>query len=153
MDIGLDEQKRKSTADRLQRLLADEYLLYTKTRNYHWNLESFNFSELHSFYESQYDELADMIDDIAERIRTLGFRSTGRLKDFLKLTQLEEQDYVMRSKEQLPNLIHDHEAIIRYLRQCIDEFEKNRDAGSADFATALLSKHEKMRWMLDSYLP
>lgn len=154
MEIGISEQNRKAVSDKLQILLADEYLLYTKTRNYHWNIRSYNFNELHSFYEEQYDELADVIDDVAERIRTLGQISNGRMSDFLELTRLEEQDYTTKAKEQLQNLINDHESIIRYLRQCITEFdEKHDDMGSSDFVTALMARHEKMRWMLESFLP
>ncbi len=154
MNIGIDEQDRKQVADSLQQLLADEFLLYTKTRNYHWNIESFNFMELHRLYEEQYDVLAVMIDEIAERIRTLGFISKGRMADFLEITRLEEQDYVTKAKEQLPNLINDHEAVIRTLRQCITDFdEKYHDVGSSDFVAELMEQHEKMRWMLSSFLP
>lgn len=153
MDIGINEKNRKAVADSLQQLLADEYLLYTKTRNYHWNIESPNFSELHTFYEEQYDELEGVIDDIAERIRTLGQISTGRLSDFLEATHLEETDYTTKAEEQLSNLIEDHEAIIRFLRKCVTDFdEKYHDMGSSDFVTALMERHEKMRWMLDSFL-
>lgn len=154
MDIGITDKNRKAVTDILQHLLADEYVLYTKTRNYHWNVESYNFSELHKFYEEQYDELAEIIDDVAERIRTLGHISTGRMSDFLELTQLEEQDYTPKAKEQLHQLIRDHETIIRFLRQNIVDFdEKFNDMGSSDFVTALMEKHEKMRWMLDSFYP
>lgn len=154
MDIGINKKNRKAVSDRLQQILADEFLLYTKTRNYHWNIESFNFSELHEFYEKQYDELADIIDEVAERIRMLGFISNGRVVDFLEVTQLEEQDYTTKAKEQLPNLINDHEIIIKYLRQCITDFdEKYDDMGTSDFVTALMEKHEKMHWMLGSFLP
>lgn len=154
MNIDINEENRKAVADSLQRLLADEFLLYMKTRNYHWNIKSFNFSELHAFFEEQYDELAEIIDEIAERIRTLGFISNGQLRDFLELTELEEQEYTTKAKVQLANLINDHEIIIRHLRQCITDFdEKHNDSGSSDFVTALMEKHEKIRWILDSFLP
>ena len=154
MDIGISAQNRKAVSDSLQQLLADEFLLYTKTRNYHWNIKATNFLELHGFYEKQYDELAVVIDEIAERIRTLGFISTGRMADYLELTQLEEQDYTTKAEEQLLNLIRDHEIIIKYLRQCVSDFdEKYKDVGSSDFVTALMEQHEKMRWMLDSFIP
>lgn len=152
LNIGIEEANRKAVADRLQQVLADEVLLYTKTRNYHWNIESRNFSELHKFYEEQYDELEAVIDEVAERIRMLGFLSTGRMEDFLNNTQLEEQDYTTRADEQLQNLVSDHEIIIRYLRKCITEFDEEfGDMGSSDFVTALMEKHEKMRWMLGSF--
>ncbi len=153
MNIGITEDNRKAISDKLQQLLADEFVLHTKTRNYHWNLVAANFTELHSFYEKQYDELADIVDEVAERIRMYGFISNGRLSDFQKLTQLPEQDYTTDAREQLSNLINDHEAIIRYLRECIEEFEdKHGDAGAADFVTGLAEQHLKMSWMLRSHV-
>ena len=154
MNIGIDELDRKQVARSLQQLLADEYLLNTKPRNYHWNIESFNFMELHRLYEEQYYTFAVMIDEIAERIRTLGFISKGRMVDFLEIIRLEEQDYVTKAKEQLPNLVNGHKAIIRTLRQSITNFdEKYHDIGSSDFVAGLMEQHEKMRWMLNSFLP
>lgn len=154
MNTGLSEDNRKNVADRLQVLLADEFLLYTKLRNYHWNIKAPNFTELHEFYEGQYDEIALMIDELAEHIRSLGFISKGRVQDFLELTRLEEQDYTTKAEEQLANLIQDHESIIRYLRDCANDFEeKYDDAVSGDLAIEFMDKHGKMRWMLDSYLP
>ena len=152
MNIGIKEENREAVSNRLQQLLADEFVLYTKTRNYHWNIEAANFSELHSFYEEQYDELADIVDEVAERIRMLGQISSGSLRDFLKLTQLPEQDYTTSAKEQLTNLVNDHDAIIRYLRECITEFDETyKDIGSSDFVTGLMVRHEKMSWMLRSH--
>lgn len=72
MDIGIDAENQKAVADSLQHLLADEFVLYTKTRNYHWNIKAPNFSELHKFYKDQYNDLAVVMDEVAERIRTLG---------------------------------------------------------------------------------
>ncbi len=152
MNIGITDQNRKSVADALQQLLADEFLLYTKYRNYHWNIEAVNFMELHAFYEEHYEQLADVIDEVAERIRTLGHISIGTLADFLEFTRLDEPDYTSSAGDQLKYLIDDHESIIRYLRKCAVDFdEKYGDLGSSDFVIALMEKHEKMRWMLSSF--
>ncbi len=153
MDIGITKENRAAVAERLKQLLADEMVLYVKTRNYHWNIESISFSELHEFYEKQYDEQADMIDEVAERIRMIGFISPGTMKDFLETTQLVEQDYTTDAKTQLTNLISDHETIIRSLRTYIEEFDELGDQGSSGFAEGLMEQHEKMRWMLNSFLP
>lgn len=153
MDVGISEKNRKAVSDKLQRLLADEHLIYIKTRNYHWNIQSHNFSELHKFYEEQYGELEEMIDEVAERVRMLGFLSKGKMSDFLELTQLDEGEDTTDAGVQVANLMGDHETVIRYLRQCITDFEKLEDMGSSDFVTALMQQHEKMRWMLDSFLP
>lgn len=153
MNIGIDQDKRKAAAGRWQQILADEFVLYTKTLNYHWNVVSPNFSGLHEFYETQYNELSGWIDEIAERIRALGELSAGRLEDFLKQTRLPEQGYTTDANEQLANLLQDHETLIRTLREAITEFdEKHQDLGSSDFANELLGKHEKMAWMIRSHL-
>lgn len=153
MDIGIKESDRKKVADKLQKLLADEHVVYIKTRNYHWNIKAANFAELHAFYEKQYDELEAVIDEIAERIRMIGFLSTGRMSEFLKRTELKEGKEITDAGEQVSNLMKDHEIVIKYLRNCIRDFEDLNDMGSADFVTALMQQHEKMRWMLESFLP
>ncbi|GAA0531607.1 Dps family protein [Chitinophaga japonensis] len=152
-NIGISEEHLKAVALELNKALADLVVLYTKTRNYHWNIEGPSFSELHKFYEEQYDELAEAIDDMAERIRALGHYAEGRLSDFLKLTSLVEQEYTNDQRTQLTNLLNDHETIIRNLRRLVDEFaDKYKDAGSSDFVTGLLRQHEKTAWMIRSYL-
>jgi starvation-inducible DNA-binding protein len=124
-----------------------------KLRNYHWNYEGSNFSEMHAFYEAQYEQLAGTIDEIAERVRMIGHYSTGRLKDFLQIARLTEPDYTNHQPTQLKNLLDDHETMIRQLRKDIDEVgEKLKDTGTADLLTGILRQHEKMAWMVRSYL-
>ena len=152
-NIGIPEKHLQAVAIELNKLLADEFVLYTKTRNFHWNIEGPNFMELHKFYESQYEQLAEMIDEIAERVRTLGHYAEGRLKDFLKIARLEEEAYTNVQKEQMQFLLDDHETIIREIRQQVTKFaDENKDPGSADFITGVMEKHEKMAWMIRSYL-
>jgi len=152
-NIGVSDEHLKQIALELNKVLADEVVLYTKTRNYHWNIESPSFMEMHKFYEAQYEELADFGDDVAEKIRTLGHYAEGRMSDFLKLTNLLEGDYTNDQKKQLKSLLDDHETVVRNLRRLIDEFdEKYKDKGSSDFVTGLMQKHEKMAWMIRSYL-
>ena len=152
-NIGISEKNSKEVGSVLNKILADEYLLYTKTRNYHWNIEGSNFMEMHLFFESQYNSIDEAIDEIAERVRQIGHYAQGRLKDFIKQSQLVEQEYTSDQKSQLKNLLDDHEAIIRFLRLHIDIFaDKYKDAGNADFITGLMQKHEKMAWFLRSYL-
>src|SRR5690349_20675766 len=110
-NIGLTEEQKQQSSLILQRILADEFVLYTKTRNYHWNVEGDNFIELHEFYERLYNELDEVFDEVAERIRMLGHYSQGRLKDFLKITSLGEEDYTNNQQEQLRNLLSDHETL------------------------------------------
>lgn len=153
IDIGVSENHLQAVSLELNRVLADEFVLTTKTRNYHWNVEGNNFMEMHKFYESQYNELDAIIDDVAERVRALGHYSEGRLKDFLSLAHLDEPDYTNKQEEQLKNLLNDHETIIQNLRKLITLFaEEHKDLGTSDFVTGLMEKHEKMAWFIRSYL-
>ena len=152
-DIGITDKTTQAVAQRLNQILADEYVLYTKIRNYHWNVEGSNFMEMHKFYEDMYDGVDDAIDEIAERVRMLGHYAEGRLKDFLQLANLNEEEYTNNQKKQLQNLLNDHETIIRGLRKDIKTFsDKYKDDGNADFVTGLMEKHEKWAWFVRSYL-
>ncbi len=153
VNIGIPEEHLKAVALELNKVLADEYVLYTKLRNYHWNVEGSNFMEMHNFYESQAEEIDKIIDDVAERVRALGHYSDGRLKDFLAITHLEEPEYTNKQDEQLQNLLKDHETIIQNLRKLITLFaEKHQDLGTSDFVTAIMEEHEKMAWFVRAYL-
>ena len=109
VNIGITEKNRQAVADALNQLLADEHVLYNKTRNYHWSIEGPSFMEFHKLYEAQYDLLAESIDQIAERIRTIGFFAEGRLKGILKLATLEEPEATTDQAAQIKNLEADHE--------------------------------------------
>jgi starvation-inducible DNA-binding protein len=153
VNIGIPLKDLQAVANELQKVLADEFVLYTKTRNYHWNVEGDNFMELHKFFESQYEALDEIMDEVAERIRMLGHYSEARLKDFIQLTRLDEPAYTSDQKQQLQNLLSDHEILIQALRKDINTFsDQYKDLGSADFATGLLRHHEKSAWFIRSYL-
>jgi starvation-inducible DNA-binding protein len=153
IEIGVSAENTKKIALELNKVLADELVVYAKTRNSHWNIEGPNFMELHKFYEEQYEELEQFGDDVAEYIRSIGHYAEGRYVDVLKLTHLTESEYTNDQKKQLKELLDDHETIIRNLRRLIDEFdEKYKDKGAADFATQMLQKHLKLAWMIRSYL-
>ena len=152
-NIGITDTNGQQIALILNKVLADEMIVYAKTRNYHWNYEGDNFMEMHKFYEGQYEELAEVVDEVAERIRSLGHFAEGRLKEYIKLTDLEEQAPTPDQQKQVKNLLDDHETMVRYLREQIDIVQEElKDAGTADFLTALMQRHEKMAWMLRSYL-
>lgn len=152
-NIGITESHLQAIALELNKLLADEFILYAKTRNYHWNVEGSNFMEMHKFYESQFEQLDEIIDNVAERIRAVGHYAESRLKDYVKLSNLEEQEYTNKAKDQLQNLLNDHETIIQNLRKLAVLFSEDyKDLGSSDFVTGLLEEHEKMAWFIRSYL-
>jgi starvation-inducible DNA-binding protein len=149
--IGLSDKSRKTMVDVLNRLLADEFVLYVKTRNFHWNVTGTNFSELHKFFEAQYEALDDAVDEIAERARALDGMAAGSMTDFLKLTRLAEASSHLSAPEMLRALLADHEQIVRQLRADIGVADDAGDAGTEDFLTGLMESHEKTAWMLRAY--
>lgn len=152
--IGITKENLAKAAHALNGLLADEIVLYIKTRNAHWNVEGADFHEKHKFFESQYEELDDVMDDVAERIRSLGHYAPATLKSYLELTHLTEQSRAKNDGEGfVKELLADHESIIIHLREKINYFANDLgDAGSSDFVTGLMEKHEKMAWMLRAQL-
>jgi starvation-inducible DNA-binding protein len=153
-NIEITENHTKDVALLLNTLLADEYVLYTKTRNAHWNIQGQNFIELHKFFESQYDALDIIIDDVAERVRALGHFALGSLKDFIAVARLSEHNHNFTNHNHIiQTLLEDHEAVIRSLRREISVTgEEHGDLGTADFLTGLMEQHEKMSWMLRAHL-
>jgi len=154
IDIAIPEGDRLVVVDILNTVLSDEYLLYTKTRNYHWNVTGPQFNDLHKFFEAQYEELNEFVDDVAERARQLGGRAFGSLAEFVKAARLKEAPgAVPAAKDMMATLLADHETIIRSLRADIGPVvDKYQDVGTSDFLTGLLEKHEKMAWMLRAFL-
>lgn len=153
-NIEISEANLKESATILNTLLADEYVLYTKTRNAHWNVQGTSFYDLHKFFEEQYDILAEMIDEVAERVRMLGHYALGTMKDFLAVTRMLESNYEYNNQQQIVQvLLNDHETIIRILRHDAEQTAENyHDLGTSDFLTGLMEKHEKMAWMLRAHL-
>jgi len=152
--IGIKEGALARVARELSKVLADEFVLYTKTRNTHWNVEGPDFYNKHKFFEGQYNAIDEIVDDVAERIRTLGHYAPATLKDYLKLTQLTEASREANdSSGFIKELLSDHEGIIIRLRENVDQFAaEGKDFGTSDFITGLIEKHEKMAWMLRSHL-
>ncbi len=153
LSIGISESNRDSIVKILNAVLADEYVLYTKTRNYHWNVAGPQFNDLHKFFEAQYEALNEVVDDVAERARALGGKAFGTLAEFAQHTRLKEQPGKQPAAlTMVANLQADHEAMIRALRADLETvMEKHNDAGTSDFLTGLMEKHEKMAWMLRSF--
>ncbi len=154
LNIGLDQKKRDGVVKILGLVLADAHVLYIKTRNLHWNLVGPRFHSLHEFYEVQYTTLAENIDKVAERIRMVGGTAPGSMAEFLDNARLKEvKGAAIDGTASLKLLLADHEAIIRDLREDIDQCEETHgDVGTADFLTGLIQVHEEAAWMLRSYL-
>ncbi len=153
-NIGITQESLTEAAHALNAILADELVLYTKTRNAHWNIEGPDFHSMHLFFESQYEQLDETMDDIAERIRSLGHYAPATLKSFLELTHLSERLHETNDSQGfIKELLADHESIIIHLRELINPLaEKMKDAGTSDFITGLMEKHEKMAWMLRAHI-
>jgi starvation-inducible DNA-binding protein len=149
--LDLEESVLQQIAQQLGMILADLYILYVKTQNFHWNIVDPRFFFLHEFLEDQYEHLAKSIDEVAERIRMLGQRSPGSLKQFLDMTSLNESDGDLNGDEMLTNLLRDHESLSQQVRDRIEYVSKLRDEGTADLLIDLLRFHEKTAWMLRSH--
>ena len=152
-NLGINDKDRTAAVKIMNTLLADEYVLYTKTRNYHWNVVGPQFNDLHKFFEAQYEALDDTVDEVAERACQLGGHAVATLGEFAEESRLKEHPGQSPSAEEmLENLLADHEAIVRTLRgDLAASLDKFGDAGTSDFLTGLMEKHEKMAWMLRSF--
>jgi starvation-inducible DNA-binding protein len=154
IDIGLKDTEREGVSRILGTLLADEYVLYTRTRNYHWNVVGPQFNDLHKFFEAQYEAVDDIIDEVAERIRAVGHPTPATLAEFTRLARLGERPGERPpARDMIAALLADHEALVRTLRADLETCAtQHHDAGTSDFLTGLMEKHEKMAWMLRSFL-
>lgn len=148
-----NKDKRKHIADQLCTLLANTYTLYLKTQNFHWNVTGENFYSLHLLFEKQYEDLAEAIDVIAERIRALGFPTPASFSEFNRRSFIKEAGtQLLAATKMIQQLKSDHDAIAASIRDLCAQAEEAEDAASADLVTQRLQEHEKAAWMLGSML-
>lgn len=140
----------EAIAKGLSQLLADSYNLYLKTQNYHWNVTGPQFHSLHLLFEGQYQDLATAVDEIAERIRTLGFRAPGSFAEFSKLSSVKEATGTPSAEDMVIELAKDQGTIISTIREVWEKAEEAGDEGTIDLLSGRLSAHEKAGWMLRS---
>jgi starvation-inducible DNA-binding protein len=152
MDIGISERDRQIVAEGLSRFLADTYTLYLKTHNFHWNVTGPQFSTLHNLFMTQYTELWTAVDEIAERIRALGYPAPGSYKEFSSLTSIKEAEGVPSSRIMLEQLVTGHETVVRTGRSLFPLAEKAGDQSTLDLLTQRIRLHEKTAWMLRALL-
>lgn len=154
LHIDIDKENREALSKMLNALLADEMLLYIKTKNFHWNVKGVHFTEYHELFDEQAAELLPFIDDIAERVRALGFETVGTMQEYLNITHLKENTARgVKALEMIEELLHDYETVIRVLRSnAKDAAEKYNDDGTNDFLIGIMEAHEKTAWMLRSHL-
>ena len=152
IDIGIPAEQRQQIADGLGRLLADTWVLYGKTHGFHWNVTGPMFTSLHTLFETQYNELWDSLDEIAERIRALGLPAPFGDSTLTKLASLEEAGSIPAAMDMVKQLVADHEAVARTARSVFEIADAANDQPSADLLTQRLQVHEKTAWMLRSLL-
>ena len=152
IEIGIAKKDREQVVDGLSRLLADSYILYLKTHNFHWNVEGPMFNTLHQMFMEQYTELWNALDLIAERIRALGSYAPGSYKKYVKLSSIAEAEEAVPAKNMIKQLLEGHEAVAKTARKVFPLAEAGGDEATLDLLTQRLQVHEKTAWMLRSLL-
>lgn len=148
---GRSPEKTADIHTRLNTLIADEHLLYVKSRDYHWNVEGLHFVALHELFEQHYVTLALREDLIAEQIRKLEGKAIGTMAAFLDRSRLSEKaGQNLDEQAMIKNLLADHEAIMETLEDDIEFASDNADEGTVDMLVQTLREHQEMAWMLRS---
>ncbi len=154
LNIGLPEKTCEQVAEQLNSILANEFALYTKSLNFHWNVKGTDFDALHAFFRRIYEQLFDVVDDVAERVQTMGGNTLGSLQQFKERATIKEnaQESKLDQMAMINQLLLDHELVIRQLREAIELIENElHDKGTGNFLTDIMEKHEKTAWMLRSF--
>jgi len=137
----------------LNTLLANEYVLYTKTLKFHWNVRGKHFGALHQLFEKQYEQLLDIVDRIAERVRALGELSMGSLREFMAEASVQEEPGMNPDDlGMIRQLVADHELIIRLIREYSMRAAQLHDEGTVNMLGDIIEMHEKNAWMLRAHL-
>ncbi|MCA1245311.1 DNA starvation/stationary phase protection protein [Massilia oculi] len=152
MDTGITTEDRAKIVESLSTVLADAYMLYLKTHNFHWNVTGPMFSTLHVMFEEQYTEQWNALDDIAERIRALGHFAPATYKRYAELSSITEEPNVLSAKEMIRQLVDGNETLVRTLRAGVKVADELDDYPTADMLTTRMEVHEKNAWMLRSFL-
>ena len=148
IDIGINEQDRIEISEGLKNLLADSYTLYLQTHNFHWNVTGPQFRELHLMFEEHYTELAIAVDEIAERIRTLGVAAPGTYNAFARLSSIEEVEGVPVANDMVGILTRGHEQVVKTCRKVLSLAQQADDESTAALVSDRMRVHEKTAWML-----
>ncbi len=150
INIGIAEKTRCEISHQLKHLLADTYTLYLKTHNYHWNVTGPQFLTLHTLFEEQYTELATAVDQIAERIRTLGDYAPASYSAFSELTDITQDVDQPNAESMIKRLTEANETVVRCARAQMASASDGSDEATIDLLTQRISIHEKNAWFLRS---
>jgi len=151
-NVELSEQVKRECAEALDKVLADTFILYLKTHNFHWNVEGPQFRALHEMFEEQYRDLWDSIDEIAERIRALGHPAPGTMDKFKDLAEVREGDSIPSAAEMLQQLVRDNATVVRTIRAALATAQDGGDEATAGLLGDRLAYHEKQMWMMKSMM-
>ncbi|AYR22066.1 Dps family protein [Alcaligenes faecalis] len=152
IDIGISTTDRAAVVNELSKVLADSYTVYLMTHNFHWNVTGPMFKTLHELFMTQYTELWQALDDIAERIRALGHYAPGTYAEFQKLSSITQPASVPNATTMIELLVKGNEALARTARAAFNRADSADDQPTADLLTQRLDVHEKNAWMLRSLL-
>lgn len=149
---GLKNKHREKIAGELSRFLANSYLFMLKLHNFHWNTRGPLFKSVHEMTEEQYENVFDAIDEIAERIRALGYLAAGTIKEYEQLRMIDDGDATISQTQMVAQLVKDHETIVKLARKTGEVAGEYGDEATLDLMTQRMENHEKFAWMLRSLL-
>jgi starvation-inducible DNA-binding protein len=152
INTGITQRDTKAVALKLSKALADSFLLYLKTLGVHWNIVGSTFYSMHKLTEAQYEDLEAAIDELAERIRSLGHPAPASFGDYIKLSQLDSTATLVTAELMIKSLVDDNQAISRRLRDAVAVANEADDVVTADLLTQRIGKHEQNAWMLRSVI-
>ncbi len=144
--------KNNQCVSSLNEILANTYAIYLKTQNFHWNIEGPHFYALHKLFEEQYEELAEAVDTIAERIRSLGHKAPASFNAYQQLSNIQEGNIHAKTQEMLQTLANDHLSLCEQLKKAHALADEVSDIGTASLIEDRIRAHDKAHWMLISSL-
>jgi starvation-inducible DNA-binding protein len=150
--IGLDTEKTQKLSENLNTLLSNYQIFYMNVRGYHWNIKGDNFFELHAKFEELYDDLLLKIDEIAERVLTLGHRPAHAYSTYIEWSDVPERKDVQDGKEAVENIVDSFGKLIRKQRDLLNLAGEANDEGTVALMSDYISQQEKTVWMYRSYL-
>jgi starvation-inducible DNA-binding protein len=150
--IGLNKKHTEKTAEALNQLLADLHIFYQNLRGFHWNIKGPRFFSLHEKFEGYYDEVAADIDEVAERILTLGHTPLHTLSEYIKKATLKEAKNISKGDEALAQTLEGFQHLLAVERNVLNLADEQGDEGTNALMSDLISKQEKHCWMLSSVL-
>ena len=150
--IGLNAGNASQLADKLNTLLANYQIFYMNVRGYHWNVRGQQFFELHTKFEEYYTDLLTKVDEVAERILTLGFQPVHAYSDYVKLSSIEEDKNVQDGEACVRGIVKGYQTLIELQRELLSVASDADDEGTASLASDYIREQEKTVWMLNAYL-